>query len=191
MTAPLKPLPGAVADGLALALGTLGADPNERTGEARTLIAVASAPKAGDTLAMVDDNLARVVSDDQAAALDLQSWLSDMAGAPVPMRRRLGNRRAHWTVEFEHAGIRYTAGVGRFEDDPGADLAEVFFNVPGKAGTPLESHVRDEAIAASLALQFGCPVDTLRGALTRNVDGTPSGALGKLLEILETEQVRD
>jgi hypothetical protein len=103
------------------------------------------------------------------------------------VRRRLPNRREHWTIEFEHGGIRYTAGVGRFGDEPGADLAEIFFNVPGKSGTTLENHARDEAIAASLALQFGCPVDVLRGALTRNADGSPSGALGRLLTILRDE----
>lgn len=103
------------------------------------------------------------------------------------MRRRLPDRRFHLTVDFEHAGIRYSAGVGFFGDDPAGGVAECFFNVPGKAGTTIESHARDEAIAASLALQFGCPVDVLRGALTRNVNGSPSGALGRLLEILERE----
>lgn len=122
-----------------------------------------------------------------AAALALQGALSELAGAPVPMRRNLPNRRAHWTIEFEHGGIRYAAGVGWFDDDPASGLAECFFNVPGKAGTTIESHARDEAIAASLALQFGCPVDVLRKALTRNVDGSPSGALGRLLQILEAE----
>jgi ribonucleoside-diphosphate reductase alpha chain len=183
----LVPVPADRAAALAGALVSLGgeaAGAEKRTGDSLALIAVASVPKVGDVLAVVDADLARVVEGQgqdegqDGAALELKS---------APMRRRLGNRRAHWTVEFEHAGIRYTAGVGRFADDPGADLAEVFFNVPGKAGTPLESHVRDEAIAASLALQHGCPADTLRAALTRNVDGSPSGALGRLLEILETE----
>jgi hypothetical protein len=51
MTAPLKPLPDAAADGLARALASLDgqttAGPGNRTCEALTQIAVASAPKAG------------------------------------------------------------------------------------------------------------------------------------------------
>jgi hypothetical protein len=36
--------------------------------------------------------------------------------APRPGRERLPNRRAHELVTFEHDGIGYTAGLGRFED---------------------------------------------------------------------------
>jgi hypothetical protein len=32
-------------------------------------------------------------------------------------RRRLSNRREHELISFEHAGIRYVAGVGRFDDE--------------------------------------------------------------------------
>ena len=49
---------------------------------------------------------------------------------PVLTRRRLPNRREHELIEFEHAGIRYTAGAGRFED---GDLAEIFLHTRGKA----------------------------------------------------------
>jgi hypothetical protein len=31
-------------------------------------------------------------------------------------RVRLPNRRGHELLDFEHGGIRYTAGIGRFED---------------------------------------------------------------------------
>ena len=40
-------------------------------------------------------------------------------------RRRLPNRRGHELLSFEHGGIHYTAGVGRFEN---GDLAEIFLN---------------------------------------------------------------
>jgi hypothetical protein len=162
MSGPGKPLPDAVAASLVGVLASLDGTTSD------------VAERMGDSA--------------DAAALAVRAELSELAGFPIPMRRRLCDRRACWTYEFEHAGIRYVAGVGRFENDPGADLAEVFFNVPGKAGTTIESHARDEAIAASLALQFGCPVDVLRRALTRNVDGSPSGALGRLLESLDRER---
>jgi hypothetical protein len=100
-----------------------------------------------------------------------------------PARNRLPNRREHETMEFDHQGFRYTAGLGRFGD---GRLAEVFLNA-SKTGTALDVAARDSAIVASLALQYGAPPETLRHALTRNVDGSASGALGKLLDILASE----
>jgi ribonucleoside-diphosphate reductase alpha chain len=45
-------------------------------------------------------------------------------------------------------------------------------------------NARDAAVAASLLLQHGCPVDTLRRALTRNSDGSASGPLAHALDLL-------
>ena len=95
-------------------------------------------------------------------------------------RRRLPNRRGHELLSFEHAGIYYTAGVGRFEN---GDLAEIFLNTR-KHGTAVDVSARDAAIAASLLLQHSCPVDTLRKALTRNSDGSASGPLARALDLL-------
>src|SRR6202048_5160422 len=86
-------------------------------------------------------------------------------------RVRLPNRRGHELLSFEHGGIRYTAGIGRFED--GA-LAEIFINT-AKHGTAVDVNARDAAVAASLLLQYGCPADTLSRALTRNSDGSAKG----------------
>ena len=58
-------------------------------------------------------------------------------------RQCLPNRREHELLTFEHEGIRYTAGVGRFAD--GA-LAEIFLNV-AKRGTALDVNARDAAVA--------------------------------------------
>jgi hypothetical protein len=96
-------------------------------------------------------------------------------------RRRLPNRRKHELVTFEHAGVRYTAGVGRFDD---GGLAEIFL-ATAKHGTGLDVNARDAAISASLLLQYGCPTETLRRALTRNADGSPGGALAQALDIFE------
>ena len=92
----------------------------------------------------------------------------------MPERERLANRRNHEVLDFEHGGFEYTAGIARFAD---GRLAEIFLNV-AKSGTPLETQARDAAIVASIALQHGATVDTIRHALTRNVDGSASGALG-------------
>jgi hypothetical protein len=98
----------------------------------------------------------------------------------MTQRDRLPNRRGHELLDFEHGGIRYTAGVGRFED---GRLAEIFLNTR-KHGTGLDTNARDAAVAASLLLQHGCPLETLRRALTRNGDGSASGPLARALDLL-------
>jgi hypothetical protein len=100
-----------------------------------------------------------------------------------PGRQRLPDRRGHELVDFEHGGIRYTAGVGRFED---GRFAEIFLSAH-KHGTAVDTNARDAAVAASLLLQFGCPVDTLSRALTRNGDGSASGPLARALDLLATD----
>jgi hypothetical protein len=96
-------------------------------------------------------------------------------------RERLGNRRRCETIEFCHAGHAFTLSTGRFRD---GRLAEVFINSSKHIGSPLESLARDSAILASLALQAGIHVETLRHALTRDHDGSPATALGAALDLL-------
>jgi hypothetical protein len=103
--------------------------------------------------------------------------------APIVERKRLPNRRGHEVVEFEHSGFVYTAGVGRFSD---GQLAEVFLT-GAKVGTSIETQARDAAITASLCFQMGGSPETLGRALTRNADGSASGPLGRLLDLLLLE----
>lgn len=101
-----------------------------------------------------------------------------------PVRHRLPDRRSHTLMDFEHGGIRYTAGVGHFET---GEPAEIFLNA-AKHGTAAAVNAQDAAIAASLLLQHGCSLETLRNALTRNGDGSPSGPLARALDLLEAGQ---
>jgi hypothetical protein len=103
--------------------------------------------------------------------------------AAAETRRRLPNRRGHELLSFEHGGIHYTAGVGRFEN---GDLAEIFLTT-AKHGTAVDVNARDAAVAASLLLQHGCPGDTLRKALTRDVDGSAAGPLARALDLFSRE----
>ena len=48
----------------------------------------------------------------------------------------------------------------------------------------LTLNARAAAVAASLLLQHGCSVDTLRQALTRNGDGSGSGPLARALDLI-------
>jgi hypothetical protein len=96
-------------------------------------------------------------------------------------RTRLPQRRVHELLDFEHAGHRYTAGLGYFET---GGLAEVFTNVPGRSGSAIEAVARDAAILTSICLQHGASMETIRHALTRNSDGSASGPLGVVLDLL-------
>lgn len=96
------------------------------------------------------------------------------------MRERLPQRRGHDTIAFEHNGKRYVGSVSFFDD---GRPAEVFLNGV-KQNTEADTNARDAAIAASLALQFGCPIDTLRRALTRNPGGDAAGPLGMILDLI-------
>lgn len=98
-------------------------------------------------------------------------------------RDALPNRRQHEAIDFDHGGMSYVAGIGRFAD---GRLAEIFLN-GAKQGSAADAAARDAAIVASLALQHGLEPDTLRKALTRNTDGSASGPLGVILDLLAAE----
>src|SRR5262249_53844527 len=104
----------------------------------------------------------------------------------MTMRQRLPDRRLHELLDLEHDGITYVVGVGKF---PNGELAEVFINAP-KPGPAAAVAAQDAAIAASLALQFGCPVEVLQRALTRNPDDTAAGPLGAALDQLGASEAR-
>jgi hypothetical protein len=107
----------------------------------------------------------------------------ERALAAIGSRARLPNRRPHESFTFTHAGIRYTAGVGRFVD---GRLGEVFLNA-SKTGTDADTIAKDAAIVASIALQSGVTSETIRHALTRNRDGSASGPLGAALDMLAAD----
>lgn len=96
-------------------------------------------------------------------------------------RTSLPNRRLHETTSFEFWGQRYVVGLGRV--DEGYPVSEVFLNC-AKSGTAAETLARDSAVLLSLALQHGVPLETIAHAITRNADGSPSGPLGALVDIL-------
>jgi hypothetical protein len=98
-------------------------------------------------------------------------------------RQRLPNRRRSEVVTFIHEGFRYRGSVSRFAD---GRIAEVFLH-SAKVDTQIAAAAHDVAIAASLALQFGCPASTLRRALLRLSNGDAAGPLGELLDLVEEE----
>src|SRR5262245_41719199 len=79
-------------------------------------------------------------------------------------RKRLPNRRSSGTFEFDVGSLHYACSFSRFSD---GRVGELFLQNT-KAGSQSDANARESAIAASLALQFGCPLETLRGAVLRN-----------------------
>jgi len=53
-----------------------------------------------------------------------------------------------------------------------------------KPGSAADLFARDAAIAASLALQFGCPLEVLRRAVLRDPRGAPSTPLGAAIDVI-------
>jgi hypothetical protein len=96
-------------------------------------------------------------------------------------RQRLPNRRSHWLYRFESGGQFYTGGIGRFDD---GRIAEIFIN-GATVGSAAEANAQDAAIVASLALQHGCPLETIRHALIRT--GGSAGPLAALLDEVERQ----
>src|SRR5262245_18816049 len=95
-------------------------------------------------------------------------------------RRRLRDRSPAETFDIEVAGLRYTVTIGRYAD---GTVGELFLQ-NSKPASQSDCNARDSAIAASLALQYGCPLETLRRALLRDSRGNPSTPLGAALDCL-------
>jgi len=99
-------------------------------------------------------------------------------------RRRLSNRRASVTFSFECAALRYTCTASRYPD---GRLGEVFLS-NHRADSHADACARDAAILASLALQYGVPLDALRKTLLRDSQGRPSTPIGAALDLLAAEE---
>lgn len=100
-------------------------------------------------------------------------------------RTILPNRRPHEVLKFHHWGLSYIVGLGRAHEN--APVTEVFLN-SGKSGEQAQTLARDSAVLLSLALQYGTPVSAMQKAITRNADGSPSGPVGALLDIIAQAQ---
>jgi hypothetical protein len=97
--------------------------------------------------------------------------------------QRLPNRRQCESFEFRHAGHPFTLSAGMYPDNR---IGEIFIS-SNRAGSQVESVARDSAIAVSIALQFGVPLETIRAALTKDHDGGPATLLGAALDKLAGE----
>jgi len=113
---------------------------------------------------------------EKGRALDLL----DEEAFVMSAREILSNRRASVSLAFECGGMSYVATVSYFSD---GRLAEIFLT-SHKVGSDTDAAARDSAVVASIALQHGTPIETLRHALLRDARGVASSPLGMALDLL-------
>jgi hypothetical protein len=102
-------------------------------------------------------------------------------------RLRLPNRRPSFSFDVEFAGLHYKVTASHF---PSGELLEIFVS-NHKAGNASDVAARDAGILVSLCLQYGCSVETISRALSRNSDGSAFGVIGAVLdEIIAGESGR-
>jgi ribonucleoside-diphosphate reductase alpha chain len=98
----------------------------------------------------------------------------------VSNRQRLPNRRGSITFDVEALGLTFTVTASKFAS---GELGEIFIQ-NHKTNSAAGILASDSAIAASLALQFGCPAEVLARALSRDSRGNATGPLGIALDLL-------
>jgi len=93
-------------------------------------------------------------------------------------RQLMPNKRRAVTTTFERDGARFEMTAGFYPD---GRVGEVFLNAD-RANSLLDFLMSDAAILASLALQYGAPLDEIRHALKRDVRGTAASPIGAALD---------
>jgi hypothetical protein len=98
----------------------------------------------------------------------------------TPRRKRLPNRRLCRTFDVEFAGLHYKVSVGYFPDGSPAEI----FSSNHKAGNASDVITRDAGILLSFCFQYGCDVQTIARAVSRNSNGSASGVIGAVLDAI-------
>ena len=89
-----------------------------------------------------------------------------------PARERLPSRRDSTNFTFECGTFTCVATVSFFPD---GRVAEIFLG-NGKTGSTADAIAKDSAVVASIALQYGAPLEVIRRALFRDSQGRASWA---------------
>jgi hypothetical protein len=93
-------------------------------------------------------------------------------------RQRLPNRRPAETQAIERDNLKFQMTVGTYPD---GRIGEIFLTAE-HANSLLDVLMHDAAIITSLALQFGCPLETIRHALKRDGHGIAASPIGAALD---------
>lgn len=103
--------------------------------------------------------------------------------SPLKGREYLPNRRHGEVLKLHDGVLDYAVGITCYED---GRPAEVFIS-SSKPTSHLDDIARDAAIMASIRLQYGAPVEVLRGAATRAADGSGASIIGIALDVMAGE----
>jgi hypothetical protein len=95
-------------------------------------------------------------------------------------RHRLPNRRPHEVVPLTFRGLSHTVGFNRRAE---GQISEIFLDA-AKQSTDTADDARDLALAVSIGLQHGVPLETLRHSALRDASGAPQGLLGAVCDAL-------
>jgi ribonucleoside-diphosphate reductase alpha chain len=92
-------------------------------------------------------------------------------------RKQFPNRRPNETFELEVAGLHYTCTISRSD----GRCCELFLN-NHKSNSSADNTARDAAIIASIAMQYGADVETIRKGLSRDSRGRATSPVGAALD---------
>jgi hypothetical protein len=107
--------------------------------------------------------------------------IGQTAAADKPARNRLPDRRNAVTTTFHRDGASFEMTVGYYPD---GKVGEVFLNAD-RANSLLDFLMSDAAILASLALQYGAPLDEIMHALKRDARGVAASPIGAALDQIQ------
>jgi hypothetical protein len=105
----------------------------------------------------------------------------------IPARRRLHDRRAAANFDIEVAGLKYKVTAGYFPD---GSLAEIFLSST-RTSSQSDVMAHDLGVLVSLCLQHNCPAETIARALARNPNGSASGVIGAVLDLLAADAIEE
>ena len=96
-------------------------------------------------------------------------------------RERLPDRRGCETFDLRVGAAVFAVTVGVYAD---GKIGEVFV-AGAKCGSDMDAVMRDAAILLSLALQHGVSREVIKGALTREQNGSASSVIGVIVDRLD------
>jgi len=97
------------------------------------------------------------------------------------MREPLPARRQSETLRIDVDGQTFHVTFGCYDD---GRIGEIFITSPKASQTFAAIQAADAAVATSLALQYGCPIDVLRSAFLRTAADQPAGVLAAALDAI-------
>jgi ribonucleoside-diphosphate reductase alpha chain len=100
---------------------------------------------------------------------------------PHDARDRLPNRRSAITTSFQRDGAKFEMTTGHYPD---GRVGEIFL-AADRANSLLDFLMSDAAILASIALQYGAPLDEIRHALKRDIRGAAASPIGTALDLIQ------